>query len=82
MVKPPAQGARSRAAQIQATDVSLAPGTRLHFQNKAWSVVGVKPGDERKKNPTIVLQSDDDPPKTTKIPLSVLKTQARHLITQ
>ena len=82
VVKTPAQGARSRAAQIQATDVSLAPGTRLHFQNKAWSVVGVKPGDERKKNPTIVLQSDDDPPKTTKIPLSVLKTQARHLITQ
>ena len=76
------QQASRAAAKIQATDVSLPSGTRLHFQNKSWSVVGVKPGDEQKKNPTIVLKSDDDPPKTTKIPLSVLKTQARYLTTQ
>jgi hypothetical protein len=82
VAKTPAQEKRSVEAKIRATDVSLPSGTRLHFQNKSWSVVGVKPGDEQKKNPTIVLKSDDDPPKTTKIPLSVLKTQARYLTTQ
>tara|TARA_Y100000296_G_C5147578_1_gene244576 strand:- start:245 stop:1501 length:1257 start_codon:yes stop_codon:yes gene_type:complete len=56
--------------------VSLSPGTKLQFLNRSWSVTGVKRGDENKEDPLITIKSDETPPKTMNIPLSVLKAQA------
>ena len=58
------------------TPVSLSPGTKLQFLNRSWSVTGVKRGDENKQNPLITIKSDETPPETIHIPLSVLKAQA------
>lgn len=56
--------------------VSLSPGTKLQFLNRSWSVTGVKRGDENKENPLITIKSDETPPETIHIPLSVLQAQA------